>query len=196
VAREYLEGKRKKYFNPFSFLVIVTGVLVLISSNLKIFGTAAKKQESTIEQTDQSKPNPVKEGIERRAANIVDFVNNHSNIMLFVSTPFLSFFFWLFYKRKKLFYAEHLTTMAFFNSFVMIVTSLIFGPLIYFTRHPILFPLMMLFHVTYFAFGYKQLFGYVGFKGYLRALGYSLMTVICWVVFTTAIGTSYILFGS
>jgi hypothetical protein len=195
VAREYIEGKRKKYFNPFSFLVIVTGILVLVSSNFKIFGVAAKKQETIQENKIVTQPNPVKEAMLKRSAKMLDFIDNHSNLLLFVSTPFLSFFFWLFYKRKKLYYAEHLTAMAFFNSFIMIVTSLFFGPIIYFLKSPILFPIMLLFHVCYFAFAYKQLFNYVGVSGYLKTFGYSLLATVFWSIFTIVIGTSYIVFG-
>jgi hypothetical protein len=195
VAREYIEGKRKKFFNPFSFLVIVTGILVLVSSNFKIFGGTMKKQEINNEIKNETKPNPVKEAMLRRSAKMLDFIDNHSNLFLFVSTPFLSFFFWLFYKKKKLFYAEHLTAMAFFNAFIMIVTSLFFAPLIYFIKHPIVFPFMLLFHVCYFAFGYKQLFGYVGVRGYLKTFANSLLALIFWSLFTSTIGFSYILFG-
>jgi hypothetical protein len=199
VAREYIAGKRKKYFNPFSLLVIVTGILVLVSSNFKIFGddSLARTETSSVDATRNI--NTAKEGFKKRTKQFTDFINNHSNILPFISTPFLSFLFWIFYKKKKLFYAEHLTSMAFFNAFVMIVTALVFGPIIYFTRHlgtfKILLPLMLLFHVIYFSIAYKQLFIYGGLKGFLKTFGKSLLAIFCWMLFAVAIGTIYIIFG-
>ncbi|HEX8331164.1 MAG TPA: DUF3667 domain-containing protein, partial [Segetibacter sp.] len=162
VAREYIEGRRKRYFNPYSFLVIVTGVLVLVSSNLRIFGYSSSEQPKLNITKGSPQEIEAKKAFLKRTAQFTDFVNNHSNIVLFISTPFLAFMFWLMYKKKKLFYAEHLTAMVFFNSFLMIATALIFAPLIYITRNQHMYgtwlSLMLLTHVLYFAYAYKQLF--------------------------------------
>jgi hypothetical protein len=199
VAREYIAGRRKKYFNPFSLLVIVTGILVLVSSNFRIFGDDSLARTETSGVDAPAKINTAKEGSKKRTIQFTDFINNHSNILPFISTPFLSFLFWIFYKRKKLFYAEHLTSMAFFNAFVMIVTALFFGPIIYLTRHlgtfRILLPLMLLFHVIYFSIAYKQLFNYAGLKGFFKAFGNSLLAIFCWMIFAVAMGTVYIFLG-
>lgn len=198
VARDFIEGKRKKYFNPFSFLVIVTGILVLASSNLKFFGSVMEKSEAQT-RMDVEKMSKEKAGFHRRSVAFGDFINNHSNLLPFFSTPFIAFFFWLLYKKRKLYYAEHLASMAFFNGFIMIVTALVFGPLIFFTKnyglHKLWLPLMFFFHIAYFSFGYKQLFKMRGAKGALKAFGNSIVATFCWIIFSTAIGTLYIMFG-
>lgn len=63
-AREYiLEGKRKTYFNPFTFLLLVLGLTVLANSYFKPYGTApsppARPQtqvqpNATVESMDQA----------------------------------------------------------------------------------------------------------------------------------------------
>ena len=197
VAKEYIEGKRKKYFNPFSFLVIVTGILVLITSNFHIFGSSA--QMPTVKTTDHSPMAVTKMGYIKRSAQFTNFVNNHSNVVLFISTPFLAFFLWLFYRQRKLLYAEHLTSMVFFNSFLMITTSIIFAPLIYFTRHQNMYGLwafiMISFHTLYVGFAYKQLLNLNGVGGFFKAFVISALASLCWVLFSGLIGTSYIFFG-
>src|SRR5687768_4468983 len=37
VAREYIEGKRKKYFNPLSFLVIIMAISAIVSTQTGYF---------------------------------------------------------------------------------------------------------------------------------------------------------------
>lgn len=208
VAKEYIEGKRKKYFNPYSLLVIVTGIVLVISSNFQIFGYSVNKvsPKDTVYSNSNAPTrnsdimvNRAKEGYLRRSAQFTSFVNNHSNVVLFISTPFLSFFLWLFYRKRKMFYAEHLTSMAFFNSFMLMYTALIFAPLIYFTRNSVGYGVyivpMLLSHVIYLAFAHKQLFDYKGIFGFLKTFGISLLAVFCWVFFSMIVGMSYIFWG-
>ena len=112
---------------------------------------------------------------------------------------FLHFFFSVFYKRRGLVYAEHLTTMVFFNAFLMVLTSVVFAPLIYFTRHTNLyglwFGLMLISHVVYVAVGYKQLFNLAGFSNSAKAFGYALLATFCWMIFSLLIGFSFIIWG-
>ncbi len=97
VAQEYIAGKRKKYFNPFSFIVIVTGVLVLISSNLQIFGNALDSRSAASNYGHLSPAQQKRvEGIKTRSVKFRAFINNHVNIVLFISTPFFALMFWLF----------------------------------------------------------------------------------------------------
>jgi hypothetical protein len=199
VAKEYIAGKRKRYFNPFSFLVIVTGVLVLVSSNLKIFGYSKSEQATPNISKGTPQEIELKKAFLKRSTNFTDFINDHSNVMPFVSTPFLALLFWRFYRRKGLLYAEHLTAVAFFNSFLMLATSLLFGPMIYFTRNQNMYGkwmfLMLFSHVIYFAIAYKQLFGYRGISGFFKTFLFSLAGVVCWALFTVILGMLYILFG-
>jgi hypothetical protein len=71
VAREYVNGHRKKYFNPFNFLILVVGIasLVLISSSFVSFGT-----------NPRIPPNPV-----------TNFFGKHVNFIILLNVPVPAF---------------------------------------------------------------------------------------------------------
>ena len=72
VAREYVEGKRKKYFNPFTFVILIVGFasVILISSGFSSFAGDSRVP-----------PNPVS-----------TFFNKHVNLIIFLNIPLLALF--------------------------------------------------------------------------------------------------------
>lgn len=200
VAREYLAGKRKKYFNPFSLLVIILGVYILANSVFKpfsqnVFSYENKGKPSWIQTESQRKKF---EKMMQRRHNLSEFMNNRINVVLFISTPFLALIMWLFYGRRYN-YAENLSTMAYVNSFISITTIFVFSPLLYFLQDgplkSLVFFVMLASHVFYLAFVYYQLVGHKSWKGYLKAFGTSLVAIISWGIFSTGIGMLYVMYG-
>lgn len=199
MAREYLAGKRKKYFNPFSLLVILLGVFIVANGIFKPYSeenfSLGTERPAWIKTESQLKK---WEKIMERRHNMGEFVNKKVNIVLFISTPFLAFMVWLFYRRRYN-YAEHLSTMAYVNSFVSITTILIFGPLLYFVKDSsaksIIYFGMVASHVFYIAFMYYDLLGYKTAGGYLKTLGVSIVAFIGWSAFSMGLGALYIMSG-
>jgi len=198
VAKEYIQGKRKKYYNPFSLLVIIVGIYLLANSIFKPFSqdTFGAEPTTTIQQSE-SKRMKFQKMIERRK-EMAEFMDHHINIVLFISTPFLAFMFWLFY-RKRYNYAEHLATLAYVNSFLSVLGILIFSPLLYYlpdkNLKQITYFIMLGLHVLYIAYMYYGLIGYTTGKGYLKALGVSLVALIAWGAVSGFAGVIYILWG-
>jgi hypothetical protein len=105
VAREYLDGKRKKSFNPLTFLVIVsalwgfvsykTGYLKAVSNN----GTTAAYQSQM-------------PAYRIEAAHIASS-SNGKMLGIFLIVPLLSIFSWLLFYRSKRNLAENLVLNAF-----------------------------------------------------------------------------------
>jgi hypothetical protein len=93
VAAEYVEGKRKKYFNPFAFLVLVVGIasLILISSGFTNFAGNPRMQG-----------NPVSA-----------FFNKHINLIIFLNVPLLGMFSSLFFRKSGRNFAENLVLAAY-----------------------------------------------------------------------------------
>ena len=200
VAREYLAGKRKKYFNPFSLLVIILGVYILANSIFKPFSQNVFSPESGgrppwVKTESQRKKF---EQIMERRHNMTEFMNKRINIVLFISTPFIAFILWFFYRRRYN-YAENLSTMAYVNSFISLTTIFIFSPLLYFLRDggikSMVFFIMLASHVFYLAFVYYDLLGYKGAKGFLKTFGVGLVAILSWAVFSTGIGVLYVTYG-
>jgi RNA polymerase subunit RPABC4/transcription elongation factor Spt4 len=199
VAREYLAGKRKKYFNPFSLLVIILGVYILANSIFKPYSpggfTGVPERPGWIKTESQRQKY---DKIVKRRIQMGEFMNKRINIVLFVSTPFIAFILWLFYKRRYN-YAEHLSTMAYVNSFISITTIFLFAPLMYFIKDPgvksFVYIIMMASHVFYLAFMYYGLLGYKTATGYLKTFGVSVVAIIAWAIFSMGIGMLYIMSG-
>jgi hypothetical protein len=84
VIREYLDGKRAKYFRPLTYLFILGTIAGLIYLNTPIYLEMAKNAESA-----------------EMAKVIQDLVGKYYNIVSVVLIPFYSFSVWLFYKRER-----------------------------------------------------------------------------------------------
>jgi len=111
IAREYVEGKRKKYFSPFSFLVIIVAVSTFFVANWDLM------------LIDVKKVNPVSK-----------FISQHFNLIIFCTVPLIALFSWLLFKRQGKNYAEHLTLAAFVSGERSLFFTLIVVPLWIFAR--------------------------------------------------------------
>jgi len=92
VAREYVEGKRKRYFGPFAFLVIMVG---LASALVAISGFAAVS-------TSSGTTNPV-----------LQFLQHHVNLIYAIQVPLLGAFCSVLFRKDRRFYAEHLVLVSY-----------------------------------------------------------------------------------
>lgn len=111
VAKEYVAGKRKKYFNPFSYLVITIAISAFITSYFHLMEGGNSK-------------NPV-----------ADFIEKHVNLIFFAAVPVSAFFSFLLFKKKQYNYAENLVINAFLSGFRVVFYILIFTPLVIIFRH-------------------------------------------------------------
>lgn len=128
-AREYIHGKRKKYFSPFTFFIILMGIFVL-SNNYFLKPVKSLMPDETVLQripSEQGKQKYI--ATMERVNSSRNFFRKHGNIVAMVAVPFISLFTWLFFRRKKYNYAEHLTANMMFVAFSNLVFTLIIFPL-------------------------------------------------------------------
>jgi hypothetical protein len=105
VALDYVQGKRTRYFGPFSFLVIVVAGA---SAVIALTGFRA---------------------VSATQANVVaDFLQNHINLLMFADFPLLAAFSRLFDVRGCFNFAEHLVLAAYTSSMRVLVATLIVIP--------------------------------------------------------------------
>ncbi|RXK57502.1 DUF3667 domain-containing protein [Lacibacter luteus] len=164
VAREYVEGKRKKYFNPFAFLFIVVGLasVILISSGFTNFGANPRVP-----------PNPVSA-----------FFNKHVNLIIFLNVPLLAMFSSLFFRKGGRNFAENLVLAAYTSGERSVFFSLVIAPLwmLLHTQYYLMLTLYILSWFSYYAWASSRFHNGkkgVGFvKGFLVALCTQLVTVI------------------
>jgi hypothetical protein len=107
VAREYIEGKRKKHFGPFAFLIIAVGLasFIIVMTGVNWFAPAGD--------------NPV-----------ADFLQRHVNLVILIQMPVLALFCWALFFRARLHYAEHLILAAYTSGFRALFLGLVEVPLL------------------------------------------------------------------
>lgn len=201
VAREYIDGRRKTYFKPLNFLLIVAGIVVFMTSALhKEYPQPSNRPAQTqgsvtydparIEQYKQM-------GI--RAAKAGKFTAKYSNIINMLATPIFAGFFWLFYTRGRFNYLEHLVANMYFVPFIMLGYAFIVVP---FQRFTSSFDMFMWALYAFFAFeiiyrgiAYYQFMEKKG-KWYLvKAIGVSLLGSGIWITITSGLIRYYIWHG-
>lgn len=111
VAREYVEGRRKKYFGPFAFLVIAVGLasFLIVVSGVK-----------WVEANGQT--------------GIVEFLQRHVNIIMLLQMPTLATGCWLLFWNERLYFAEHLVLVAYTSGFKILCLALIALPVAMFAK--------------------------------------------------------------
>lgn len=111
VAREYIEGRRKKYFGPFAFLVITVGLasFAVVLSGAQFF--------SPIPDND-----------------IANFLQQHINLVILAQIPLLAAVCALLFRGSRLHYAEHLVLVAYTSGFRVLFLALVAVPVFHFAR--------------------------------------------------------------
>ncbi len=161
VIREYvLEGKRRKYFNPFTFLLIVLGITLFMNSIFHPFSKAAEFNVAQINnQANGLTPEQQKVyfKIMAKQANIYQFMEKRTNLLILMVTPVFSFVMWLFF-RKKANYAEHLAAYVMLSGVLSLLSTFVMTPLIAMAKNQANYMLLtlpvMILQIVYVAWGY------------------------------------------
>lgn len=106
VAREYVAGKRRKYFNPFTFVVIVVGVASFVLAATKF-----------VDFTGMAPTNPVSA-----------FLQRNINLVIFMQLPMLALTGMLFFRKARLHFAEHLVLAGYATGFRSIFFTVLVAP--------------------------------------------------------------------
>lgn len=148
VAREYLDGKRKKYFNPLTFLIITASLYAYIGSKTGYFQAL-----SSFDQTQARHP------FHAEVMGIMDSIGKIVSVFL---TPLLiSFFSWLFFIRSKNNFAENLVLnsmimgQVYFFTIVIFIPAYLLMPGIPMVANNAVFHLLMM---VYLVIAYRQFF--------------------------------------
>ena len=137
VAQEYVSGRRKRYFGPFAFVVIVVG---LATATMALSGFGAFSSET---------PNPVAE-----------FLQRHVNVVILLQVPVLAAFCALLFRKQGLYFAEHLVLAAYTSGMRSLLLTGFLVPL-WTWWHPamIFFALYLCVWLAYFGFAASQFYG-------------------------------------
>jgi Protein of unknown function (DUF3667) len=113
VIREFIEGKRKKYFNPYTFFLIATAILIFVTGKLFEYEDATVHTRNEFGQ----------------------YTSKHYNLIIICCLPFLAFFFRLAYARYKFNYAEWITFFVFAFGFINFLEIFIHASFVFFIKN-------------------------------------------------------------
>ncbi len=190
VAREYIAGKRKKYYNPFTFFLILAAFFVLSASVSNSTNTGPSEKSIPVGIQKIQNHAAKKEAIAKfeRGLKAREFMAKHANIMSMIAVPFFAFYFWLIYYRKHYNFSEHLVANLMFVSFANLAFSLIVYPLLGLLKgHPmagLITLLGFLLQWFYFSMAYK---GFIQLKGLwpmVKLIFGTLIGLLLWITIT------------
>ncbi|HUR10296.1 MAG TPA: DUF3667 domain-containing protein [Flavitalea sp.] len=190
IARDYIEGKRKKYFPPINFYLIVAAIFVLVI-NLLIPHNRV--------QRDNHISREIPENIyEVRRTEAVAFINKYSNFVAMIAVPLITVIFRLFYWKGRFNYTEHLIANLYMNGFTNLVYVLLIVPLsilIDVKNSYVSLGFLLLYQVAYDSIFYYRFMGRNSGWAYFKALMVSVTAVVFWFVLSGFLVGVYIATG-
>lgn len=194
VAAEYMAGRRKRYFPPINFFLIVAGLYVLAFgyfSHRVAEGAAAP----TTELSSAAKNLPPQ--VVMRQQQVSTFTSKHSNWLSILSLPVTAFIYRLFYRRRQYNFVEHLVANMYMNGFTLLCMAVLFVLIAaIWPRAPLwVVGVFVLLQVLYNAAFYRR-FMHPATQGHFgKALLASLAGVVVWVLLVFAALSLYVQFG-
>ncbi|WP_375434745.1 DUF3667 domain-containing protein [uncultured Hymenobacter sp.] len=119
LVADYLAGRRKRYFNPFQFLLLVVGLATAAAALLHYYeATGAEMQRRFTGRMPADQL--------ARMVNYFNYLGKYYNVWwLLLALPMYSFFTWLIYRNRKLNYAEsffvHVVVGSAFNLYLALI---------------------------------------------------------------------------
>lgn len=190
VALDLVEGRRKRYFNLFQYLLIVVGIITFLVTQTHLIEktlVTMNKANSTVQSSELIKVQQ----------SVAAFLQKYNNIFQLVLIPLFAFFSWLFLGRvRKRNYAENIVlhaassaqsnTFAIFTSLLMLLGTT--------DLHFIILSLLSLFVILYtFAISYKQFYGISSIRSILFAIAVLICSYIIQSVLTAVLVIVYLL---
>jgi Protein of unknown function (DUF3667) len=174
VVTEYVEGKRKKYFNPFSFLALCIAFMVLMNNWFKPYLEVPVPDQQVMARIPDKKTKDLYLVTVKRSAEGQSFFNRNMNFGTLISAPFYAVFLGLFFKRRGRNMAEIAVAYILLTAFIDVLFTVIASPWLALTRgsltHDYIFWIGLILETFYYAWGLKTFFGYNTKGGYFKVL--------------------------
>jgi len=120
VARNYVEGRRKRYFGPYAFLLLIVSIA---SAAVAIFG--AKMSHSAVVGTVPPRDVAASAvGLDAMA----NFVQHHFNVVILADTPLLAGFNRMLFAKDRSNFAEHMVLAAYTSGMQSLCSTLFVIP--------------------------------------------------------------------
>lgn len=191
VVSEYVDGKRKKYFNPFTFFLLCLGFFVFMNNLVKPIGELPKVDPTILARIPTQQGKEMYITTVKRSANVSIITQKHSNILALLSLPLTSFFFWIFFRKKQRNYTEFMVAIVFLGSFSNLLFSLTITPLMSITRvhhQPLFWTILsigIILQAAYISWGIKGLLDSKQRTNFFKVLPVGILSNLFWGIGTT-----------
>ncbi|APZ44944.1 hypothetical protein BW723_00970 [Polaribacter reichenbachii] len=206
ILKEYLDGVRKRYMNPFAFLAVSAGISLLVFNYFADDFIAINKSVSVNQfyqlekdaKIDTSKmidlSEKQKNKLERRKktaemqlkfnSGIMQFMLRYLNLLTFVFLFILAVLSkWTFWKPYN--YGEHLVINAYIYGFANYLTLILFFLAIAF--HPSIYYYSTLLYIIFYIYAFGRFFKVTIWKNFLRTLKFIFgLAIVCLILFIIA----------
>lgn len=108
VLKDYLAGKRKRYFNPITFFFVITAIQITVSTKLDFFGAFFESMQQLTESFAAQSGETVDTSSIQESGKTVAVITEYSRLANFIFIPLLSFLSWAFFLKSKYNYTENL----------------------------------------------------------------------------------------
>ncbi len=197
VAREFLDGRRRRHFSPLNFFLIVAAVLVFIMSFQPVPNAANVLAENPriAAITDPEIRQAALAMMERRA-NAIAVLNRYANLLAMAALPLTALAMWLFFRKRGYSFTEHLVAGMYMLGFCLLLYALVVVPLCALAGFPddAAKGILFLLQLTYFSIFYIQMFRLRGW-GRGRAVLASAVSLLLWIVLSGGAVMLYIRSG-
>ncbi|MDX8338491.1 DUF3667 domain-containing protein [Draconibacterium sp. IB214405] len=155
VIDDYLQGKTKPYINPLNYILVICGVYAFLMLSLNIYDTGVETTSHFI-GTDQHTSSPE---VMEYQEKFMQIIKSYMNLLPILMLPFASLISKWCFRRKRLYYGEHLILNAYIFA-QNILISVILAPFIFII--PALLPAFTLVSLSitllYFTYAFHSFF--------------------------------------
>jgi Protein of unknown function (DUF3667) len=171
VALDYVEGRRKRYFNLFQYLLIIVGISTFLMSQTHFIENMTKSLNTMTSTSVSARQMSFQE---KSSA----FMQKYMNIIQMILIPIYAFFGWLFLGRKKYNYAENIVLHTAITSQTSTFAALMYLPFVFVSSMNVLWftSVFVIVTIACYAIAYRQF--------YKLALGKSIL--FAFLIFSVA----------
>lgn len=206
ILKEYLDGVRKRYMNPFAFLAVSAGISLLVFNYFADDFIAINKSVNTSQLIQLEKDAKIdtskmidlsekeKSKLERRKKTaemqlkfndgMMQFMLRYLNLLTFVFLFILAVLSkWTYWKPYN--YGEHLVINAYIYGFANYLTLILFFLAIAF--HPSIYFYSTLLYILFYIYAFGRFFKMSIWKNFLRTLKFLFgLAIVCLILFIIA----------
>ncbi|HEX8313393.1 MAG TPA: DUF3667 domain-containing protein [Flavisolibacter sp.] len=177
-ALDYVEGKRKRYFSIFQYLILLVGVVTFLMAKSHYL-------ENLTQSLNAGSPGSLR--VQTVQKQMMGGLQQYMNLVLFALLPVFSLFSWLVFRSKKYNYAEHFVLQAAvqaqINTFILIfIIPLAF--LLQKEQQKILLPITIVLFVVCTTTAIRQFFNVSWLQAFLKGLVVYILTNIIQLILT------------